>query len=68
MNDKDYEVEVRVRNARLLRKMRAEGLSVIELSKHSGAAATEIYELLRFATPGLTRKEEIRVCVDRICT
>lgn len=65
---KDYEVQVKIRNARLLRKMRECGIETTsELARQSGAHPTYIGQVLNLKRSALKTNGELRKVVDKIC-
>lgn len=62
----DYVAQISIKNGKLLAKMRAAGLSVMELSKASGVGHGIIYRLLSMSLPAAVKSGEWRSSVLRI--
>lgn len=64
----DYEVTIRVRNARMLRKMKECGIAnAAELSRVSGASYSLVVHLLNLKISALRVSGELRPVVNQVC-
>jgi len=65
---KDYEITVRIKNARMLSKMRECGIETAnELARRSGVANVTVGLLLNIKLSALKRTGELRKSVEKIC-
>lgn len=68
MSEKDYQIEIKVKNARIMRLMQREGISTgYELAKRAGVTPVTVGWVLNLKTAAYRQSGEVRVHVDKIC-
>ena len=66
--DKDYLIEIKVKNARILRLMEREGItSALQLAKIAGVGPSTVGWVLNMKIAAYRQSGEVRTHVDKIC-
>jgi DNA-directed RNA polymerase sigma subunit (sigma70/sigma32) len=68
MSEKDYQIEIKVKNARVLRLMEREGIATAnELARRAGVRALSVGAVLNMKMAAYRQNGEVRTHVDKIC-